>query len=176
MVTEQSVGIQTPGLQILPPVGLDGIAREFGDVREFVGADGCLDARWEAEALALVALPFSLMLAWDHSKMVSSFRCHRRLTGIFGQVFERIVAVGLAWRVTSFGGCFMYRPQRTGTKLSTHSWGIAIDLNAETNGLGSPGDMDPGVVQVFRDFGFEWGGGWDGHRRDPMHFQFCSLY
>ncbi|HKS72504.1 MAG TPA: M15 family metallopeptidase [Terriglobales bacterium] len=174
MVTEQLVGVQSP--EVVPPVGLSGVVREFGDVREFVGMDGCLNARWEAQYLAVVALPFSLMLAWDHSRIISSFRCHRRLTAIFGRVFERIVANGLASKVSSFGGCFMYRPKRTGAKLSTHSWGIAIDLNPETNGLGCAGDMDPGVVRVFRDFGFEWGGEWVSRARDPMHFQFCSHY
>ena len=176
MITGQPIGVQIQGLQVVPPVGLAGIVREFGDVREFVEVDGCLDARWEMESLQVVPLPFPLRLAWDHSKAVSSFRCHRRLVGIFADVFERIVAVGLASKVTSFGGCFTYRLQRTGAKLSTHSWGIAIDLNPETNALGCAGDMDPGVVRVFRDFGFEWGGGWVGHGRDPMHFQFCAGY
>jgi hypothetical protein len=176
MITEVNAGLEIPQLSLQPPVGLAGIVREFGDVREFVRTDGGLDPRWEAESLALVALPFPLLLSWDHSKAVSSFRCHRRLTGIFSEVFGHIAAAGLASKVRSFGGCFMYRPQRTGAKLSTHSWGIAIDLNPETNGLGMVGDMSPEVVQVFRDAGFTWGGQWSGAGRDGMHFQYCSGY
>jgi hypothetical protein len=49
----------------------------------------------------------------------------------------------------------------------------AIDLNPETNALGTAGDMSPRVVQVFRHFGFAWGG--DFRRRpDPMHFQYAT--
>lgn len=173
MITELNAGFE---LTVQPPVGLAGIVREFGDVREFVRQDGCLDPQWEVESLALVSLPFPMLLAWDHSKAVSSFRCHRRLTTIFSNAFGQIAAAGLASKVRSFGGCFMYRPQRTGAKLSTHSWGIAIDLNPETNGLGMVGDMAPEVVQVFRDAGFTWGGQWSGQGRDAMHFQYCLSY
>lgn len=176
MITESRAELEIAQLGLQPPVGLAGIVREFGDVREFVTGEGGLDPRWEAEALARVDLPFGLALAWDHSKTVSRFRCHRRLTGIFARVFEQIVSAGLQARVRSFGGCFMYRPQRTGGRLSTHSWGIAIDLNPETNGLGSVGDMDAEVVEIFREAGFTWGGKWTGRGRDPMHFQYCSGY
>jgi len=174
MITESTIEI--PELHLAPPAGLAGIVQAFGDVREYVRADGSLDPLWEAESLALVTLPFAMVLAWDHSKTVSALRCHRRLVKLFSNVFGRIVAAGLASKVRSFGGCFMFRPQRTGAKLSTHSWGIAMDLNPETNGLGTIGDMDAGVVRVFREAGFEWGGDWQGHGRDPMHFQYCSGY
>jgi hypothetical protein len=176
MTMEETSKLEIPELKLQPPIGLGGIVREFGDIGSFVQADGCLDPRWESQSLAMVTSPFALVLAWDHSKMVSAFRCHKRLRGIFAQVFGHIIAAGLASKVRSFGGCFMYRPQRTGAKVSTHSWGIAIDLNPETNGLGSVGDMDPGVVRVFRDAGFEWGGEWAGRGRDPMHFQYCRSY
>ncbi len=176
MVTEQVVEVRIPDLLLQPPSGLAGIVREFGDIRHYVGADGGLDPQWEVESLARVALPFALLLAWDHSKSVSVFRCHRRLTSVFGEVFTKLGETGLQSKVRSFGGCFMYRPQRTGAKLSTHSWAIAVDLNPETNGLGTAGDMDARVVEVFRGAGFTWGGGWSGRGRDPMHFQFCSGY
>jgi hypothetical protein len=176
MIVEQGATLALPAPGLQPPVGLAGIVREFGDIGLYLRADGCLDPRWEAVQLMPVVLPFGLVLAWDHSRTVSSFRCHRRLTQIFADIFERIVAAGLAAKVRSFGGCFMYRPQRTGAKLSTHSWGIAIDLNPETNQLGTVGDMDAEVVKLFRDAGFEWGGTWVGRGCDPMHFQFCRSY
>jgi len=79
-------------------------------------------------------------------------------------------------QITSLGGCFSFRPQPTGTKLSTHSWGIAIDLNPETNAQGTAGDIDSAIVDIFRKAGFQWGGDWEGSSRDPMHFQFFSGY
>jgi len=166
----------TEHLGLQAPVGFAGIVREFGDITPYVGGDGCLESRWEIDSLARVNLPFDLALSWDPARSVNHFRGHRRLTGIFEEVFAQIMAAGLQSKVRSFGGCFMYRPQRTGMKLSTHSWGIAIDLNPETNRLGTRGDMDFGIVKIFTLCGFEWGGRWPGRGRDPMHFQFCSGY
>ena len=91
---------------------------------------------------------------------------------MFGQAQTSRLQAG----IFSFGGCFAFRPQRTGTRLSAHSWGIAIDLNTATNTQGSVGNMDAGLVEIFRAAGFEWGGEWSGKVRDPMHFQFCSGY
>ena len=76
----------------------------------------------------------------------------------------------------NFGGCFAFRPQRNGSKLSAHCWGIAIDLNPESNPQGSAGNMDAGLIETFRHAGLEWGGEWQGKTRDPMHFQFCTGY
>ena len=98
------------------------------------------------------------------------------MTSTFAAVFAGIQERGLADSVTSYGGWFAFRPQRTGNKLSTHSWGIAIDLNSESNPQGSAGNMDPEVIDIFRLAGFEWGGDWQGQTRDPMHFQFCTGY
>ena len=50
-----------------------------------------------------------------------------------------------------------------------HAFGLAVDLNVKENPLGSSGNMDPRVVEIFEDWGFEWGGLWA--RPDPMHFE-----
>jgi D-alanyl-D-alanine carboxypeptidase len=145
-------------LILAPPSGVDQIIASFGDVHKYIQPDGTLDPRWQTEFIDRVALPFPLLLSWDHSKSVRQFACHKRLTTIFASVFANILAEELQARVKSFGGCFAFRPERTSVKLSTHSWGIAIDLNPETNLQGSAGDMDAQVIKVFRDAGFEWGG------------------
>jgi hypothetical protein len=163
---------------LIAPNGLDEIVKMFGNIYDYIHPDGQLDPQWEADCLALVALPFPLPLplSWDHSKSVTQFLCHKHLTGILGDVFGAVQARGLRAKIHSFGGCFAFRPQRTGVRLSTHSWGIAIDLNPESNGQGSVGDMDASVIEIFRSAGFTWGGDWSGKSRDPMHFQFCTGY
>ena len=158
------------------PRGLDEIITVFGDINDYVGTDGQLEARWQMDYLERVPLPFPLRMSWDPARTILQMTCHRRLTSIFAAAFARIQERGLQPKITSFGGCFAFRPQRAGNKLSTHSWGIAIDLNPETNPQGSAGNMDPGIVEIFRFAGFEWGGDWPGKARDPMHFQFCTGY
>jgi hypothetical protein len=160
---------------LITPIGLEEIIAMFGDVRAYIQRDGSLDPRWEEDFLALVTVPFPLPLAWDPAKAIRQFRCHKRLGPGFGEVFARIVERGLESEITSFGGCYSFRPQRGASKLSAHCWGIAIDLNPQTNVMGTAGTMNRGVVEAFTDFGFEWGGSWTA-RRDPMHFQFCQEY
>jgi hypothetical protein len=107
---------------------------------------------------------------------VTKIYCHNKLVDIISDTFTAIKDEGLADRIKTYGGCFNFRLKRKGGKLSTHSWGIAVDLNVETNQMGSAGDMDSSVVSVFRRFGFKWGGDWSGMSKDPMHFQFCTGY
>jgi D-alanyl-D-alanine carboxypeptidase len=162
--------------QLVAPHGLDEIVRVFGDIREYIEPDGQLAARWQSDFLTQMTLPFALRLAWDPSCTITQMTCHRRMSSAFADVFATIQDRGLQTSVTSFGGCFAFRPQRTGNKLSAHSWGIAIDLNSESNPQGSAGNMHAGPIEIFRSAGFEWGGDWQGHARDPMHFQFCTGY
>jgi D-alanyl-D-alanine carboxypeptidase len=51
-----------------------------------------------------------------------------------------------------------------------------MNLNPLENVQGTAGNMNLGVVDIFRQPGFQWGGEWQGKSRDPMHFQFCTGY
>ena len=166
----------TVSARLQPPNGIDQIVATFGNIENYIQADGTLDPRWQIDSLDYIALPVPLMLSYDHSTTITHFRCHKLLVETLETVFMEIKSTGLEPDLFSFGGCFSFRPQRTGSKLSAHSWGIAIDLNAESNRQGTGGDMNPGIISVFRDAGFEWGGDWSGRSKDPMHFQFCTGY
>jgi hypothetical protein len=52
---------------------------------------------------------------------------------------------------------------------SNHAFGLAIDINALTNVLGTAGDMPEEVVAQWEIEGGDWGGDWT--RPDPMHFE-----
>lgn len=158
------------------PNGLAEITAQFGNIAQYIHADGTISLDWEVDHIGLVQLPFSLTLSWDQTKQVDKMRCHKLMIPVFTQVFEELLSQGLAPLVSQFGGCYMYRPQRASTKISTHSWGIAIDLNPVDNEMGTVGNMDARMLEVFRNAGFTWGGDFSGNRKDPMHFQFCTGY
>ena len=159
-----------------PPNGFQAIRNTFGDILNYVRNDGSIDPKWETERMGKVVLPFPIPLSWDTGKNATSIRCHKLIAPLFEQVFGKIAASGLQHSVKTYGGCYNYRPKRNGVKPSTHSWGIAIDLNPNTNAMGTTGDMDPRLVDLFEGFGFVWGGRWAGRSKDPMHFQYCSGY
>lgn len=168
--------IEFSGAELAPPNGREQIIETFGDINKYILDDGTLNPLWESDQLARAPLPFSIPLSWDKSKLVSKIYCHKKLIRIFPDLFGEIEKKGLKKEVRTFGGCFNFRSKRTIGKLSTHSWGIAVDLNPETNPMGKPGDIHEGVVEIFRQFGFKWGGDWTGKGKDPMHFQFCTGY
>lgn len=161
---------------ILPPNGLDGIIATFGDMFSAIRDDGHLESGWEHEHMATARIPFAVPLSWDRSRQVKGIYCHVLLAPVVSELFTHIEKQGLKGLITTFGGCFNYRPKRQSSKLSTHCWGIAIDLNPETNRQGNYGDMHPELVALFREYGFTWGGDWAGNSKDPMHFQYCTGY
>ncbi len=161
---------------IIPPHGLGQILTDFGNIYDYLRDDGTLDPRWETDQLGRAPMPFTLPLSWDQTKLAKSIYCHKKLVPVFTDVLTTLQQEGLQDLLKTYGGCYNFRGKRTSGKLSTHSWGIALDLNPETNAQGSAGNMEEGVVEVFRRFGFTWGGDWSGKTKDPMHFQFCTGY
>ncbi len=165
-------------LGLIRPHGLAQIKSIFGDIERFVrpGRDGrpALDPEFERTHLAVVRMSFALPVAGRPGECVNSFRCHEKLAPIFQALFDRIFAEDLEYLLNSFGGCLQFRSKRNGRGFSTHAWGIAIDLNAETNLPGTRGDMPDDIVKVFKEAGFIWGGDW--RHPDPMHFQYCTGY
>ena len=158
------------------PNGLQEIKDTFGDITQFIESDGTLSQEWEDQYLDHVPLPFPIKLAWNQESEVTKIWCHKLMVPVFEQVFQVIVDQNLILTVQTYGGCFEYRAQRGSTKVSTHAWGIAIDLNPLTNEQGTTGNQDPRLTQVFTDAGFTWGGTFTGKRQDPMHYEFATGY
>jgi hypothetical protein len=83
---------------------------------------------------------------------------------------------------TDVGGSFNWRVIAGTDRLSAHSFGTAIDLNADLGGYwrwsgaaeGAVGGWDsampPGIVAALERRGFIWGGKW--HHFDGMHFEY----
>jgi hypothetical protein len=90
--------------------------------------------------LTTIKLPYPMKLAWDKKVSVNKMSCHKLVAQNFTNVFNELLAhYGLAeiqrLEIDIFGGCFNFRAMRGGSDFSTHSWGIAIDLNPEKNTL-----------------------------------------
>jgi len=64
---------------------------------------------------------------------------------------------------------YLNRDIRGGGGKSNHAFGLAVDINALSNPVGTAGDMPPEVVSQWKAEGGEWGGDWS--RPDPMHFE-----
>jgi D-alanyl-D-alanine carboxypeptidase len=158
------------------PHGLQAIIDTFGNIWDYVADGDRPDPQWETQFMVSAKMPFAMPLDWAPQQSTSSIRCHKLIAPLLQTVFADIIAKGLQRSVKTYGGGYNWRMKRGQAKPSTHSWGIAIDLNARTNAMGTAGDMDPALVALFEGYGFTWGGRWPGTNKDPMHFQYCSGY
>jgi hypothetical protein len=105
---------------------------------------------------------------------VGSVTCHRAVMPAIRGALTDVVRAGLGGGLGRYGGCYNPRLIRGGDSggfLSRHSFGIALDLNVTRNTFGGRVEMDPRIVDIFRRWGFAWGGTWV--RADGMHFEYA---
>jgi hypothetical protein len=100
---------------------------------------------------------------------------NKQVWPVLKSAFEACLALHDGYKIRTLG-CFAPRPKRVSGDLSTHSWGIAIDLNADTNPLSLDGKlrMDIPLTWIFE---FEKRGFTSGARfshPDAMHLQYVG--
>lgn len=100
--------------------------------------------------------------------------CNRKLMPQLRRVAKAVVAQGLTATIHSFDGCFSSRfaLSSPSASISHHAWGVAIDVNADTNRFGTTPVQDPRLVDLMKGLGFAWGGDWI--VPDGMHFEYLS--
>lgn len=173
---ERLVGAKT-SVQLLGP-DLDLTATQTavltgGSVAEAVGsftyqvlAEGRIapDPAWVAANIRTERVP-----------ILGEVTCHKVMLPQLRAALTEIAAVGLADEIhpEEYAGCYYPRFIANTTSLSLHSFGIAVDLNVPGNQRGTVGEIDRGVVAIFKKWGFAWGGDW--RWTDPMHFEMNAL-
>jgi len=103
--------------------------------------------------------------------------------GRVGVRLSRLLAQQPAWRavILPLQGTYNYRPIAGTDRLSSHAWGIAIDLHrgfywrwakvlAPMELLALQAAYPQEIVQAFEAEGFIWGGKW--YHYDTMHFEY----
>ncbi len=107
--------------------------------------------------------------------ILGSVTCHRAIFPQLKAALQDVVSRGLADEIHpgEYAGCYYPRFIAGTTTLSNHSFGLALDLNVPGNQRGTVGEMDRGVVSIFKQWGFAWGGDWG--YTDPMHFEMAQL-
>ena len=120
-----------------------------------------IDPAWVQEHIVTAELP-----------VIGRVSCNRKLIQQLRGALEEVVAEGLTSTIHVYDGCFSSRfvLRSPSASISHHAWGIAIDVNADTNRFGTPPTQDPRLVAVMQRWGFAWGGDWI--VPDGMHFEY----
>ena len=141
-------------------------AKAFGAFSYRYFPDGTIqpDSRWVRENIVTATVP-----------IFGRVTCHRLMVPQLRGALADVQAAGLSSSLHSYNGCYVPRFIESNPEhaISLHTWGIAIDLDAATNYRGIEGTMDPKVVDIFKRWGFRWGGDWE--YTDPMHFELGAL-
>jgi hypothetical protein len=157
-------GLDPGAVQTAVVVGT--IADAVGTFRYSVLAGGRIapDPAWEAAHIATETVP-----------ILGTVTCNKAIFPQLRAALEDVVAQGLADTIHpgEYAGCYYPRFIAGTTTLSNHAFGLALDLNVPGNQRGSVGEMDRGVVAIFKHWGFAWGGDWG--YTDPMHFEMNRL-
>jgi hypothetical protein len=103
--------------------------------------------------------------------ILGSVTCNKLIFPQLEAALRDVVSRGLADKIHpgEYAGCYYPRFIAGSTTLSNHAFGLALDLNVPGNQRGTVGEMDRGIVEIFKSWGFAWGGDWG--YTDPMHFE-----
>ena len=169
-----TVQILGPGRNLDPQVAqtavLTGgsVAQAVGSFTYTVNGDGSVnpDPRWIAQYIRTEQVP-----------ILGAVRCNKAMLPQLRAALREIVQRGLAAKIhpNEYGGCYVprYIGHDPSQGLSFHTWGTAIDLNVPGNQRGTVGTIDRTVVEIFKKWGFNWGGTW--RYTDPMHFEMAQV-
>jgi hypothetical protein len=140
------------------------------------GGDINIDQAWVSANIVSVDIPQLHKFTKGHP-----IECHRLIAGPLKAAFADIEARGLLPLVLAYDGLWVPRhkghdPSRG---ISLHSWGAAIDINADWNPYGGPPaplgakGSTVALISSFEAQGFAWGGYFHAPYCDSMHFEYA---
>jgi hypothetical protein len=156
------------------------LAQLYGDFKWTEGKGGAIvpDPVWVKASI--------VKLVWPgvEGGQGATLWVHKKAKPYFERAIAAIAAASLTDRVVTFDGSWVPRHIRwtPGKPLSSHSWGVAIDINVRWNGVGvtppavgAVGSLRE-LVPFFEAQGFAWGGRFQPDElRDGMHFELARL-
>ncbi len=125
----------------------------------------------------LVSFEFPYPMYYGGKRVLRS-RCHKKIKDSLLRVLTAIgdrygEAKAIMEEAEDYGGIFNFRMKRGGGNLSLHSWGIAIDLDADDNMFRDhwpmKADMPLEIMECFAREGWLSAGAFWGY--DAMHHQ-----
>lgn len=129
--------------------------------------------------LVRMQLPFPLYGDWGDNPRIEGLLMHPLVVDSLHEALTEILELVGAEKLREqrwdvLGDAYSYRRKKGGNELSTHSWGIAIDLNPHLAPWLKKPDQPKVIVDAFIRRGWEWGGKW--RNVDGMHFQAARNY
>lgn len=138
-------------------------------LRDFYGEPG------DESNLVMIEFPYPMFYG---NKRVTRTRCHKKVAASLGRILLQLGQIygdnrEVMETAEDYGGIYNFRPKRGGTSYSVHSWGAAIDLDADDNTFRDTwpinADMPLEIMEAFAREGWQSAGAYWGY--DAMHFE-----
>lgn len=173
-------------------IKLEHVPHGYKEIVEYYGnpdpqGDGNLDPEFWNKYMKKFTLPYPMRIGWEPQKEDGSDNTVERIWAhekVGDSLVDALNEIGTYMSgdpaylrrndLDFYWGCFAFRFQRGANIYSTHSWGIAFDLNKHLGELGEEPEMPEYIVNAFKKRNWVWGG--DFERSDGMHFQAARGY
>jgi len=151
------------------PNGMKEVRQAYGSFKftELSGGNVRITDSWPRDNLVVLHDVLGLGL---------SVQLHGLVAPRFIRAFQGALGVCPQYHVRMLGGfCARHKMHDPKRELSIHSWGAAVDINWDTNGIGNnaPHDIPRDFIEAFVGEGWEYGGDWPSNP-DWMHFQLAT--
>lgn len=160
--------------ELFPHEDIVSLVKFYGDPR---GSNGQVSKKWWAENIVKWTPPYQLYYSDGNRTKLKTLFLHKKVVNVYTAAYTEVMNTFEpkeinALRLNISGGTYNYRVVRGGSRLSTHAFGISIDMDPARNPY--PKAWKEGMInRQFCDILMKHGIWWRGHNgdKDPMHFQ-----